>query len=65
MLYLLAYPYLDAILTRFEVLKENESAASRFLPFAVEATWIMSRWDKLEGYLDLCAKQELKSSTLG
>ncbi|KAG0156529.1 hypothetical protein PDIDSM_3708 [Penicillium digitatum] len=55
----------DAILTRFEVLKENESAASRFLPFAVEASWIMSRWDKLEGYLDLCAKQGTEEFNVG
>lgn len=49
--------YLDAILTRFEIVKDNESAASRFLPFAVEASWITGRWDKLKGYLELCAKQ--------
>ncbi|KAJ6104203.1 hypothetical protein N7523_010523 [Penicillium sp. IBT 18751x] len=47
----------DAILTRFEVIKDNESASSRFLPFAVEASWITGRWDKLEGYLELSAKQ--------
>ncbi|KAJ5791400.1 uncharacterized protein N7518_008411 [Penicillium psychrosexuale] len=55
----------DAVLTRFEVLKENESAASRFLPFAVEASWIMSRWDKLEGYLDLRAKQGTEEFNVG
>ncbi|KAJ5143080.1 uncharacterized protein N7515_001867 [Penicillium bovifimosum] len=55
----------DAILTRFEVLKESESAASRFLPFAVEASWIMGRWDKLEGYLDLCAKQGTEEFNVG
>ncbi|KAJ5763195.1 hypothetical protein N7533_001876 [Penicillium manginii] len=44
----------DAILTRFEVLKEDKPAASRFLPFAVEASWITSRWEKLQGYLELC-----------
>ncbi|KAJ5300562.1 uncharacterized protein N7443_005564 [Penicillium atrosanguineum] len=47
----------DAILTRFEVVKDNESAASRFLPFAVEASWITGRWDKLKGYLELSAKK--------
>lgn len=46
----------DAILTRFEVLKEDKPAATRFLPFAVEASWITSRWDKLQGYLELCEK---------
>ncbi|CAG8239237.1 unnamed protein product [Penicillium salamii] len=55
----------DAILTRFEVLKENELSASRFLPFAVESSWIMSRWDKLEGYLDLCAKQGTEEFNVG
>ncbi|KAJ5806956.1 hypothetical protein N7474_010548 [Penicillium riverlandense] len=47
----------DAILTRFETLKDNESATSRFLPFAVEASWMTGRWDKLQGYLSLCARQ--------
>ncbi|KAJ5708031.1 hypothetical protein N7488_007832 [Penicillium malachiteum] len=47
----------DAILTRFETLKENDSATSRFLPFAVEASWITGRWSKLQGYLELCAEQ--------
>ncbi|KAJ5622049.1 hypothetical protein N7528_005281 [Penicillium herquei] len=46
-----------AILTRFETLKENDSATSRFLPFAVEASWITGRWSKLKGYLELCAEQ--------
>jgi serine/threonine-protein kinase ATR len=55
----------DAILTRFEVLKESESAASRFLPFAVEATWIMGRWDKLEGYLGLCTEQGTEEFNVG
>ncbi|CEJ55236.1 Putative UVSB PI-3 kinase [Penicillium brasilianum] len=48
----------DAILTRFEVLKQYESAAARLLPFAVEASWITGRWDKLQGYLELCASKE-------
>lgn len=47
--------FLDAIVTRFEVLKQYESAASRLLPFAVEASWITGRWDKLQGYLELGA----------
>jgi serine/threonine-protein kinase ATR len=55
----------DAILTRFEVVKNNESAASRFLPFAVEASWITGRWDKLKGYLDLCAKQGARDFNAG
>ncbi|KAJ5090417.1 hypothetical protein N7532_009101 [Penicillium argentinense] len=47
----------DAILTRFEVLKEDKTAAFRFLPFAVEASWITGRWDKLQGYLELCERR--------
>lgn len=48
--------FADAILTRFEALKDNDDAAiSRFLPFAVEASWITGRWTKLKGYLELCA----------
>lgn len=56
---------LDAILTRFEALKENQSSASRFLPFAIESSWIMSRWDKLEGYLELCVKQGTEEFNVG
>lgn len=56
---------LDAILTRFEILKENESATSRFLPFAVEASWITGRWDKLNGYLELCARQGAGDFSVG
>lgn len=53
-----AHTFLDAILTRFEALKENDGiATSRFLPFAVEASWITGRWTKLNGYLELCAQQ--------
>lgn len=26
------------------------------MPFAVEASWITGRWDKLQGYLELCEK---------
>lgn len=47
----------DAILTRFEALKDEDAATSRFLPFAVEASWITSRWSKLKGYLELCAEK--------
>ncbi|KAJ5108762.1 hypothetical protein N7456_005437 [Penicillium angulare] len=46
----------DAILTRFEAFKEDDAATSRFLPFAVEASWITSRWSKLHSYLKSCAE---------
>lgn len=38
-------------------MRSNESAISRMLPFAVEASWITGRWDKLKGYLELCARE--------
>lgn len=44
-------------MTRFETIESDESAISRILPFAVEASWITSRWDKLKSYLELCAKE--------
>lgn len=56
---------LDAILTRFETLKGKTTAISRFLPFAVEASWITGRWENLEDYLSLCAKQEAGDFNVG
>ncbi|KAJ5935678.1 hypothetical protein N7466_005225 [Penicillium verhagenii] len=47
----------DAILTRFEAVKDKDAATSRLLPFAVEASWITGRWSKLKGYLELCAEK--------
>ncbi|KAJ5683180.1 hypothetical protein N7462_006345 [Penicillium macrosclerotiorum] len=55
----------DAILTRFEVLKCNKSAATRFLPFAVEASWITGRWGKLQEYLESCAEQAAGDFNVG
>lgn len=45
-------------MTRFEALDDKDPATSRFLPFAVEASWITGRWDKLQGYLGLCETQK-------
>lgn len=56
---------LDAILTRFEALGDKDPATSRFLPFAVEASWITGRWDKLQGYLGLCATQMSSDFNVG
>ncbi|PYH81420.1 protein kinase [Aspergillus uvarum CBS 121591] len=42
----------DAILTRFEVLT-SPVLRSKFLPFAVEASWITGNWDRLHNYLRL------------
>ena len=46
----------DAILTRFEILKMN-NPVRKFLPFAVEATWITGNWVKLHEYLQLLSQQ--------
>ncbi|RAK98040.1 protein kinase MEC1 [Aspergillus ibericus CBS 121593] len=46
----------DAILTRFEILK-TKNPVRKFLPFAVEATWITSNWTKLHEYLQLHSQQ--------
>lgn len=56
---------LDAILTLFETLKDKDSPVSRFLPFAVEASWITGKWDSLGNYLNLCAKQEASDFNVG
>lgn len=46
----------DAILTRFEVLKPT-SCMAKFLSFAVEASWVTGKWDKMHSYLELCARK--------
>ncbi|PYH47273.1 protein kinase MEC1 [Aspergillus saccharolyticus JOP 1030-1] len=45
----------DAILTRFEALTSTVPS-SRFLPFAVEASWITGNWDRLHTYLQLSSQ---------
>ncbi|OJJ33117.1 hypothetical protein ASPWEDRAFT_174541 [Aspergillus wentii DTO 134E9] len=55
----------DAILTRFETLKENNSVLSKLLPFAVEASWITGRWEKLDNYLQLCSNQSTGDFNIG
>ncbi|KAL5332264.1 hypothetical protein BJX70DRAFT_393110 [Aspergillus crustosus] len=46
----------DAILTRFEILKTS-SPVPRYLSFAVEASWMTGKWDKMHDYLELCARK--------
>lgn len=58
-------PLVDAIITRFEVLKENGFALSRWLPFAVEASWITGRWAKLHSYLRQCSRQDSGDFNIG
>lgn len=57
--------FLDAILTRFEVLKENGPTPSRLVPFAVEASWITGRWAKLHNYLRICQEQDTEDFSIG
>ena len=55
----------DAIITRFEVLKENGLAPSRLVPFAVEASWITGRWAKLHSYLQNCQEHDTGEFSIG
>ncbi|KAL4902881.1 hypothetical protein BDW74DRAFT_169409 [Aspergillus multicolor] len=54
----------DAILTRFEILKTTESIP-KFLPFAVEASWMTGKWEKMHGYLELCAQKTTADFNIG
>lgn len=57
---------LDAILTRFEILKTTSSVpVPRFLSFAVEASWMTGRWEKLHSYLELCAQKSTAGFNVG
>ncbi|GIK07921.1 serine/threonine-protein kinase M1 [Aspergillus viridinutans] len=42
----------DAIIARFDTLN-SAGSTSRFLPFAVEASWNTGNWDKLRSYLQM------------
>ncbi|CBF79340.1 protein kinase MEC1 [Aspergillus nidulans FGSC A4] len=54
----------DAILTRFEIL-QNTSSVPRFLPFAVEASWMTGKWEKMHNYLELCPQQATADFNIG
>ncbi|KAE8348829.1 protein kinase [Aspergillus coremiiformis] len=54
----------DAILTRFEALQATD-AGSRFLPLAIEASWITGKWEKLHSYLQLCSQQGTGDFNIG
>jgi serine/threonine-protein kinase ATR len=43
--------FLDVLLNHFGALKTTEATLPRLLPFAIESTWITSKWDLLEKYL--------------
>lgn len=59
------HSFSDAIVTQFEALRETGSAVSRLLPFAVEASWITGKWEKLNGYLSLCNTQSTGDFNIG
>ncbi|KAL4869315.1 hypothetical protein BDV12DRAFT_185211 [Aspergillus spectabilis] len=54
----------DAILTRFEILKTS-SSVPRFLSFAVEASWMTGKWEKMHDYLELCARKTTADFNIG
>ncbi|PTU20188.1 hypothetical protein P175DRAFT_0502334 [Aspergillus ochraceoroseus IBT 24754] len=54
----------DAILTRFEILK-TPTSVSKFLPFAVEASWMTGKWEKMHSYLDLCTQKRTADFNIG
>ncbi|RDW67089.1 protein kinase MEC1 [Aspergillus mulundensis] len=54
----------DAILTRFEILKKTESVP-KFLPFAVEASWMTGKWEKMHSFLELCAQKTTADFNIG
>ncbi|KAL4939554.1 hypothetical protein BDV06DRAFT_34599 [Aspergillus oleicola] len=54
----------DAIITRFEVLKPT-SSVPKFIPFAVEASWMTGKWEKMHSYLDLCARKTTADFNIG
>ncbi|KAL2832369.1 hypothetical protein BDW59DRAFT_104134 [Aspergillus cavernicola] len=54
----------DAILTRFEILKTT-SSVPKFLPFAVEASWMTGKWEKMHSYLELCAQKSTADFNIG
>lgn len=43
----------DVLLNQVEGLPQSDSALSKLLPFAIEATWVTGKWGKLEKYLNL------------
>lgn len=55
----------DALLNQFEVFKKEGAALSRLLPFAVEASWVTGKWDKLDEYLEMCPKQDTGEFNIG
>ncbi|KAL4923269.1 protein kinase MEC1 [Aspergillus undulatus] len=64
----------DAILTRFEVLRttssvpealKRTSSVYKFLSFAIEASWMTGKWEKMHSYLELCARKTTADFNIG
>ncbi|KAJ9198046.1 hypothetical protein DTO164E3_5302 [Paecilomyces variotii] len=56
---------LDALLNQFEVFEKSGASLARLLPFAVEAAWTTSKWDKLDHYLQICVQQNAGNFSIG
>ncbi|KAH1716048.1 hypothetical protein KXV84_003538 [Aspergillus fumigatus] len=54
----------DAIIARVDTLNPAGST-SRFLPFAVEASWITGNWDKLRSYLQMRSPENTGDFNIG
>jgi serine/threonine-protein kinase ATR len=55
----------DALLNQFEVFEKSGASLPKVLPFAVEAAWTTSKWDKLDHYLKICAQQNISNFSTG
>ncbi|KAH2288439.1 hypothetical protein KXV50_006724 [Aspergillus fumigatus] len=54
----------DAIIARVDTLN-SAGSTSRFLPFAVEASWITGNWDKLRSYLQMRSPENTGDFNIG
>ncbi|KMU90524.1 kinase rad3 [Coccidioides immitis H538.4] len=55
----------DVLLNQFGSLKTTEATLPKMLPFAVEASWVTSKWDRLETYLAQRPKHGVGDFTIG
>ncbi|RKF54549.1 Protein kinase rad3 [Golovinomyces cichoracearum] len=46
----------DALLNYVQGMHKTEETTSRLLPFATESSWVTSRWDTLEKYINISKK---------
>ena len=43
----------DVLLNQFDGLQSTGNSKLKILPYAVEATWVTGKWDKLDSYLSI------------